>query len=102
MTNFIDESINIKVQWKVFCDGLLANLSLIEKRTEDEYHIARKNGESYQDRNKYKTKLDKCKEYRLKIQESAKSKEFELNDGDEEIIIINGFDYYFRTLNGNI
>jgi len=94
-----DEKINMRHNWKLFCDKLLANISQIEATTHREMTQSRNRGEPYEKRKILQRKLELSKKYREITKKSADEKILELQDGDEEIIQNKGWDYYFSYVN---
>ena len=102
MIKYKDNKIDAKIQWGLFCQQLLKNVDKIEKETEHKFLDNRKNGGRFEERKLLKQKLERCDKYKQRIKESAKNKQFVFKDGDPEIILDKGWNYYFKFLNGDI
>lgn len=87
---------NLKEEWKIFCRGLYRNLLLMEKSAEIEIETSFKTNKPFSDRQRLINKLKFCEEYKAKVIYSVSHKEFNLGDGDEEIILNLGATYYFK------
>ncbi len=96
------EELNIRKAWGNFCLKLLLNVDKIETTTFREDAQARNAGQTFSERKSYKDKLKQCTRYRDMIKKSAKEKTLVLQDGDEEIILDRGWDYYFSYVNCNL
>lgn len=92
----IKQNFNIKEQWKIHCRWLYQRVLDIKKQAEINYMELRKNGKEFSERKILLNKIKKCEEYKKKINESAKSKEFNLTDENVCVILSKGFDYYFK------
>jgi len=89
---------NIKEQWVLFCRNLYRNLLIIEKKFD--YNKLLEESYSQNKPFTHREKLIKKKklisEYKKKIEYSARNKKFELEDGDFDYILKNGYFKFFR------
>lgn len=84
----------IKKEWKDFCVELFNNVEKIEKETHIKITQNRNTGQPYEERKMLREKLLKCSEYRNKINNSIKNKNF--TNIDYNIINEKGYNYYFK------
>jgi hypothetical protein len=96
---YVDEKLDIKLQWKIFCRKLYARVLETERQEEQNYIKHIKNEVPYQERVK---RLKQCEKYKKIIQKSANKTGFNIQDGDSEIILDKGFEYYFKYINGEL
>lgn len=99
---YVDDKLNMRQVWQNFCLKLLSNIDKIEATTIREDAQARNAGLTFSERKQHKDKLKQCTKYREIIKSSAKGKLLELQDGDDEIILEKGWDYYFNYMNCNL
>lgn len=90
------ENRTIKEEWKIFCRELYANLLRMERKSEIELEESFRLDKPYADRKRILFKIRMCDDYKQKIIESVKEREFVIKDGDVEIIEKFGYRYYFR------
>lgn len=91
---YVDDKINIKEQWKLYCfNKLYPRVMEIEQQEIKNYNKYIQNDVLYSERTK---RLKMCEKFKEKIKKSALEKEFYLDGYDVEIILDRGMDYYFK------
>jgi len=93
---------SISTAWQEFCVKLLGDIDRIESETIKQDAMARSAGRTFSERKIYKEKLQQCKKYREIVKRSVHKKNFNIQDGDDEIILEKGYEYYFKYLNGGL
>lgn len=88
----------IKEEWKIFCRTLYANVLRVEKGIDTQLEQSFRMNKPFSDRQRLLNKIKFCSEYKQKIIDSVANREFELQDGDVEIIESKGYTYYFKYL----